>query len=296
LDANILRDLSINETRQVGLGDFILRLTPIRRNQEFIMDETGGEYEDAHFIGMEIIWGKGFMSPGGAAEVASVVDGVDVKGKIILEIGSGLGGTAIALADDQQAGRVVAIDIQKEQIEWAKKLAEDRGVADRIEFRLVDPGPFPFENASFDIVFSMGTIVQIPNKREVLSEALRVLRPGGILAGNDWLRGWTGPLSKEMIEHGEKAGLTYHWVTQEEFRETLSEVGFEDVVIRDRGAWMVDQLRNDLEALEFGAIRDQIVEAFGEGANNWSNSWKRSLLMAERGELVVAQFHASRPS
>ena len=45
------------------------------------MDETGGEYEDAHFIGMEIIWGKGFMSPGGAAEVASVVDGVVVKGK-----------------------------------------------------------------------------------------------------------------------------------------------------------------------------------------------------------------------
>ena len=79
-------------------------------------------------------------------------------------------------------------------------------MADRIEFRLVDPGPFPFEDASFDIVFSMGTIVQIPNKREVLSEALRVLRPGGILAGNDWLRGWTGPLSKEMIEHGEKAG------------------------------------------------------------------------------------------
>jgi phosphoethanolamine N-methyltransferase len=236
------------------------------------------------------------MSPGGAAEVASVVDGVDVKGKRILEIGSGLGGTAIALADDQQAGRVVAIDIQKEQIEWAKKLAEDRGVADRIEFRLVDPGPFPFEDASFDIVFSMGTIVQIPNKREVLSEALRVLRSGGILAGNDWLRGWTGPLSKEMVEHGEKAGLTYHWVTQEEFREILSEVGFEDVVIRDRGVWMVDQLRNDLEALEFGAIRDRIVEAFGEGADNWSNSWKRSLLMAQRGELVVTQFHASRPS
>ena len=260
------------------------------------MNETGGEYEDAHFIGMEIIWGKGFMSPGGAAEVASVVDGVDVKGKRILEIGSGLGGTAIALADNQQAGHVVAIDIQKEQIEWAKKLAEDSGVADRIEFLLVDPGPFPFEDASFDIVFSMGTIVQIPNKREVLSEALRVLRPGGILAGNDWLRGWTGPLSKEMVEQGEKAGLTYHWVTQEEFRETLSEVGFEDAVIRNRGAWMVDQLRKDLKALEFGAIRDQIVEAFGEGADHWSNSWKRSLLMAERGDLVVAQFHASRPS
>lgn len=260
------------------------------------MSEPPGEYEDAHFIGMEIIWGEGFMSPGGDEEVASVVDGVEIRGRKILDLGSGLGGPAIALVANHDAGRVVGIDVQREQVEWATKLAKDRSAADSIEFRLVDPGSLPFEDSSFDVVFSMGVIIKIPEKRDLFAEVRRVLRPGGVFVGNDWLRGWPGPLSEEMLEHAQASGLAHHWATQEEIRETLFEAGFEDVIVKDRGAWMVDHLRKDLKVFEPGPVRDRIVESLGDGVDRWLDTWSRLLRLAESGELVVAQFRASRPS
>ncbi|MFP6731935.1 MAG: class I SAM-dependent methyltransferase [Alphaproteobacteria bacterium] len=103
-------------------------------------------------------------------EVASVVDGVDIRGRTVLEIGSGLGGTAVALAANHDPGRVISIDIQKEQTERASRLAAARGLSDRIEFRLVDPGPLPFADESFDVVFSMGTLVQIADKPALFAD------------------------------------------------------------------------------------------------------------------------------
>lgn len=163
------------------------------------MSEPSGEYVEAHYVGMEIIWGKGYMSPGGDDEVASVVDGVDIRGKGVLEIGSGLGGSAVALAANHDPGRVIGIDIQKEQIERATRLAERRGLSDRVEFRLVEPGPLPFADESFDVVFSMGTFVQIADKPALFAEIFRVLRRGGTLAANDWLRDRPLPLSEELV-------------------------------------------------------------------------------------------------
>lgn len=258
------------------------------------MSEPGSEYEEAYFIGQEIIWGKGYMSPGGDDEVAAIIDGVDVQDKIILEIGSGLGGPAIALTEHHKARLVVGIDIQREQIDWATKLAENRGVANLVKFQLVEPGPLPFEDASFDMVFSMGSILQIPDKRNLFIEARRVLRPGGIFVGNDRLRRWAGPLSDELVEHEDISGLTYHWASPADYNDLLSEAGFEDVAINERDAWMVDQLRNDLTALRSGAIHDEIVEMFGESADSWFDTVKRLLVMAERGELIVAHFRASK--
>ena len=83
------------------------------------MSEPSGEYVEAHYFGMEIIWGEGDMPPGGDDEVGSVVDGVDIRGNTALEIGSGLGGSAAALATNHDPARVIGIDIQKQQIERA---------------------------------------------------------------------------------------------------------------------------------------------------------------------------------
>ena len=108
-----------------------MRASGAHDNREIVLTEPSGEYEEAHFVGMEIIWGKGFMSPGGDEEVASVIDGVEVLGKKILDLGCGVGGPAVALVTNHMAGQVVAIDVQREQVERATKLSEDRGVADR---------------------------------------------------------------------------------------------------------------------------------------------------------------------
>ena len=53
---------------------------------------------------LEDIWGDGFLSPGGAEEAARVLDGLDVAGKRVLDIGCGSGAIAVMLVQDMGAG------------------------------------------------------------------------------------------------------------------------------------------------------------------------------------------------
>ncbi|MGI9351172.1 MAG: SAM-dependent methyltransferase, partial [Rhizobiaceae bacterium] len=55
---------------------------------------------------LEELWGEGFLSPGGPEEVARVVDGVDLKGKHVLDIGCGSGAISVLLASEFGAGKV----------------------------------------------------------------------------------------------------------------------------------------------------------------------------------------------
>jgi hypothetical protein len=41
---------------------------------------------------LQFMWGDGFLSPGGPEEVAEMLAGIDLSGKRVLDIGSGLGG------------------------------------------------------------------------------------------------------------------------------------------------------------------------------------------------------------
>ena len=52
---------------------------------------------------LELIWGEGFMSPGGPAEVARIIAGHDIGGCHVRDIGCGLGGADVALIRDHAA-------------------------------------------------------------------------------------------------------------------------------------------------------------------------------------------------
>ena len=259
------------------------------------MSEPSGEYVEAHYVGMEIIWGEGYLSPGGDDEVASVVDGVDIRDKTVLEIGSGLGGSAVALAANHGPDRVISIDIQKEQIERAARLAKTRRLSDSVEFRLVDPGPLPFDDESFDVVFSMGTLVQIPDKPALFADIFRVLRPGGTLAANDWLRYRPLPLSEELVSFIESVGLTYHWVSPDETHNALAAAGFVDIALRDRVEWFADQLGEEIKKLETGPMRAEMIQAFDEETTEgWLWSWRQQETFAKQREICPTQIRATK--
>ena len=118
-------------------------------------DGTSGEQYGEQLIGMlDIVWGDGWMSPGGPDEVARLVDGIDFADKSVLDIGSGSGGVDCLLAETFKAGHVTGIDVEDTVIATARKRAEVRGLAGRIDFIKVAPGALPLADASFDIVFS----------------------------------------------------------------------------------------------------------------------------------------------
>ena len=111
---------------------------------------------------LETVWGEGFLSPGGPEEVRQIIAGIDVRGKSILDIGCGTGGVEIVLAGELGAGQVTAIDIEPQLVERTRELISRHEIADRVDVRLVQPGPLDFADDGFDIVFSKDSLIHVP--------------------------------------------------------------------------------------------------------------------------------------
>ncbi|MDB6084840.1 MAG: Phosphoethanolamine N-methyltransferase, partial [Gammaproteobacteria bacterium] len=195
-----------------------------------------GEYDEGMLALLQIIWGDGFLSPGGAAELARVLEGSDITGCHVLDIGCGLGAIDELLVTQYGASSVVGIDIDPALLEGLRARIERAGLASRIYGVEVKPGPLPFAAESFDVVFSKDSLVQIPDKAAIFGEVRRVLRPGGRFLASDWLRGGTGDYSPQMMEYFRLEGIAYNMASLEESAAALRDAGFVDVEIRDRHA------------------------------------------------------------
>jgi ubiquinone/menaquinone biosynthesis C-methylase UbiE len=101
-----------------------------------------------------------------------------------LEVGPGggyLSESAASMLGEQ--GRLVCLDLQ---IEMLRKVRERLGSA-RAELVQASGSSLPFAAGSFDLVFLVTVLGEIPDKRAALAEFARVLRPGGILAVTEGL-------------------------------------------------------------------------------------------------------------
>ena len=144
-----------------------------------------GEYDDAMLTLLQIIWGEGFLSPGGEEEIARLLEGSDITGCHVLDIGCGLGAIDQLLVTRFGAGSVLGIDIDARLVDRMNQRVALAGLADHIKGRSVDGGVLPFAASSFDVVFSKDSLVQIPDKTALFSEVIRVLRPGGRFIASD---------------------------------------------------------------------------------------------------------------
>lgn len=190
------------------------------------------EYTDDVVEVLEWIFSKGFLSPGGREEVAKIVEGIDFEGKEVLDIGVGIGGPACALVEDHGAARVVGVDIEEPVLIKASELAASRGLQDRITLKQVKPGPLPFGDESFDVVFSKDSIIQIPDKEALFKEVMQVLRPGGSVVISDWYCS-EEPFTEEMSNWMEASGLSFAMTPVKNDETLLEGAGFIDCATLD---------------------------------------------------------------
>ena len=111
----------------------------------------------------------------------ALIEGMDLTGKIVLDVGGGTGVLSL-LALKAGAARVVCGDISEYMLSEARRKAIDQlDNLDRIDFRKLDAESLPFEDGSFDVVLSSMSFGLFPDQKKAVTEMIRVLRVGGCL-------------------------------------------------------------------------------------------------------------------
>ena len=260
------------------------------------VNESAELYHDQMIGMLERVWGDGWLSPGGPAEVARLLEGMDLKGRSVLDIGCGAGGIDTLLVGIHGAAYVTGIDVEDTVLTHARQRAEKAGLSARIGLLKVVPGPLPFPPQIFDIVFSKDSIVHIPDKHSLMRDVFRVLKPGGWFVASDWLIGHDNEPSPKMKAYIASEGLDFGMASPLRYADAMASAGFERVETRSRNAWYRDRAREEL-ALMKGTLHAEAVEKLGRDfVDHNIEIWSNMLPVLESGEHCPTHLRGWKPA
>ncbi len=128
-------------------------------------------------------------------------------GMTVLEVGPGNGRYTVATARRVGGmGKVVAIDIEPKMIERVTQRAQAEGIT-QIEAKVADVYDLPFEDGTFDAVYLITVISEIPQPERALREFHRVLSPTGTLAFSEMLTDPDYPRASTLIRLASEANF-----------------------------------------------------------------------------------------
>lgn len=258
------------------------------------MEQTQ-EYDQRLVALLEALWGDGYLSPGGDAETAMVLDGLDLAGARVLDIGCGTGGCAFFIHASHDPASVTGIDVEAGVVDAANLAAAERGLSASVRFVCVEPGPLPFPDDSFDLVFSKDSIVHISDKHSLAAEIARVLAPGGVFACSDWMKGDDLPKSADLLRYEELEGLGFGLASPDVYFAALRAAGFEQIRYTDRTAWLAAKTRAELHQLD-GPLRAALEAEVGHDfLEHELEVWRALCVVTEKGELGAGHFRAVKP-
>lgn len=257
--------------------------------------ENDAEYDDDSIRFLEILWGEGYLSPGGPEEVARILENVELAGKAVLDFGCGSGGITLHIAQAFLPARITGYDVELPVIRQARLRAETAGVADRVSFVHAPPGDLPFPDNSFDVVFSKDAMLHVPDKDRLFGELFRVLKPGGVFAASDWLISHDGEPSADMVDYLKAEGLSFNMRSPFRYRAAMEKAGFVSVRSLDRNPWYRDVARGELERLS-GELYEKAKAAVGQALVDKNiATWTAMLKVLESGEHCPTHLGARKP-
>ena len=168
-------------------------------------------------------------------------------GEVVLDLGSG-GGIDVLLSAQRvgPTGKAYGLDMTDEMLALARANQERAGVTNA-EFLKGDIEHIPLPDASVDVIISNCVINLSADKRQVLKEAFRVLKPGGRFAVSDVVvRGEVPAEVRSSLELW--VGCVAGALGEEEFLAFLRDAGFEDPTIEPTRVYEFDDARAFLES------------------------------------------------
>ncbi len=212
------------------------------------------------------------------------------EGMRVLDIGCGIGGPARTMAHEFGA-RVTGIDLIEEYCRAATLLTERVGLSHRVTFRQANALDLPFENASFDVVWTQHASMNIPDKARLYGECFRVLKAGGTLAIYDILGGPAGPVNFPVP--WARTPETSFLVAPSELRSLLEAAGFRVTLWEDRTSAALEWFASLSKRIQQGGLPPLGTHLL-VGGSDYPEMARNQVRNLQQGRIVLAEILARK--
>jgi len=221
-------------------------------------------YQPENIPLFEIIYGKNLISLGGLEAVDNMFSDLKIKDLKALDIGFGLGGIDVYLAEKYHMD-ISGVEINSWMVQYAREQAP-RKLA--LRFDTYSESKLPYGADTFDLVFSKGVLNHISDKSTLFSQIHAVLKPNGLFVIADWI------FPKVIIDNSKPLVCE----TKESYVELLTDAGFSDISFRDDSRSFLGYVEEFLNNLVCN--KDFIQQKYGE---------QLFVIIQEQHESLVAQ-------
>lgn len=241
-----------------------------------------GQYSEESIGKYERVYGRDFISPGGAQTAREFIAMLELKqGERVLDAGCGIGGAAFMMARDWGV-LVEGVDLSINMIERARSRIEELGLGSRVSLSHGDLMALEAK-AKFDAIYSRDVFLHVENKSALFSVLLTTLKPGGRVLITDYCRG-DAPPSAEFTDYVRARG--YFLLTIDGYAQLLSEAGFADVKSTDLTRRFAEIHAQELERMQKSG---ETGGALADVAAGWRQKRERALKGEQRWALFTGR-------
>jgi MPBQ/MSBQ methyltransferase len=229
------------------------------------------------------------------ANLASLLNKNNLQPNLhVLDVGAGIGGPSRYLAS-RFGCHVTGLDLVEEYCRVADSLAKRVKLNNLLTYRQGDATHIPYDDATFDVVWTQHASMNIADKKGLYSEMHRVLKPGGKLAIYDVFKG----SNSSNIDGSTSSSIHFpvpwapdpsisHLISAEETRKLLKEVvGFKEVAWEDKTESVIDWIKQMIKRAQTnGPPQIGLHVLVGP---HWGDLVKNLLKNLEEERIAVAQ-------
>ncbi len=203
------------------------------------------------------------------------------RNRTVLDLGSGFGGSARFLAKEYQC-KVECLNLSKAQNDINRQLIKEAGLEEKILVREGNFEELPYQDNSFDVVWSQDSFLHSGRRDTVLKEAYRVLKPGGCLVYTDIMQGDTATRAElqpvlDRIHLESLSSVSFYRIAAKECR-------FREYFFQDLSRCLTAHYSHVLKELEerqsslSDKISEDYIENMKKGLGHWINAGDKGLL------------------